>query len=106
MAKVEPIHTEQDYQAAVARIHEIFYAEEGTPEGEELEALVDVVEAYATEHYPIDPPSPIAAIEYYLDQRGLTLGNLIQFTGGRAKITDDFLGKWDWQESLSLPATQ
>ena len=106
MANLEPIRTEEEYEAALARIHELFHAPVGTPDGDELESLVDLVEVYAAEHYPIDPPSPIAAIEYYLDQRGVTLGNLIPFTDERAKITDDFLGKWDWQESLSLPATQ
>ena len=106
MANPDPIRTEQEYQVALARIRELFHAEEDTPEGDELEMLVDLVEIYAAEHYPIDPPSPIAAIEYYLEQRGVTLGNLIRLTDERAKNTDDFLGKWDWQESLSLPATQ
>ena len=106
MANVGPIRTEQEYQATLARIRAIFHAEEGTPEGDELDSLVDLVEVYEAEHYPIDPPSPIAAIEYYLEQRGVTLGNLIRLTDERAKNTDDFLGKWDWQESLSLPATQ
>ena len=106
MTKGEPFRSEQEYQTAVARIHEVFFAEEGTPEGDELEMLVGLVEIYAAEHYPIDPPSPIAAIEYYLDQRGVALGNLIPFNGERAKITEDFLGKWDWRTSLSLPTAQ
>ncbi len=106
MANSGPVRTEQEYQAALTRIREIFHAEEGTPEGDELEMLVDLVEIYAAEHYPIDPPSPIAAIEYYLDQRGVALGNLIPFNGERAKITEDFLGKWDWRTSLSLPTAQ
>ena len=106
MTKGEPFRSEQEYQTAVARIHEVFFAEEGTPEGDELEMLVNLVEIYAAEHYPIDPPSPIAAIEYYLDQRGVALGNLIPFNGERAKITEDFLGKWDWRTSLSLPTAQ
>ena len=106
MANSKTIHTEQEYQAALTRIREIFHAEEGTPEGDELESLVERVKVYAAEHYPIDPPSPMAAIEYYLDQRGVTLGNLIPFTGERTKITEGSLGKWDWQESLSLPPTQ
>ena len=70
MANAEPIRTEQEYQAALTRIREIFHAEEGTPEGDELESLVDLVETYSEEHYPIDPPSPSAAIEYQMDQTG------------------------------------
>ncbi len=70
MAISEPIRTEEEYEAALARIHEIFHAPLGTPEGDELENLVDLVEVYAAEHYPIDPPSPSAAIEYQMDQTG------------------------------------
>ena len=70
MASPSPIRTEQEYQVALARIRELFHAEENTPEGDELEMLVDLVEVYAEEHYPIDPPSPSAAIEYQMDQTG------------------------------------
>lgn len=106
MENLGPLRTEEDYEAALARIHELFHAPVGSPEGEELERLVDLVEIYSAKHYPIDPPSPLAAIEYFMDQRGVTLSNLIRFSDERAKITDEFSGKWDWQESLSLPATQ
>ena len=64
MANSDPIRTEQEYQAALCRIRELFHAEEDTPESDELEILVDLVEIYAAEHYPIDPPSPSAAIMY------------------------------------------
>ena len=70
MANVEPIRTEEEYDAALARIYEIFHAALGTPEGDELENLVDLVERYEDKHYPIDPPSPSAAIEFHLDQTG------------------------------------
>lgn len=105
MASLESIRTEEDYEAALGRIHELFNAPVGTPEGDELESLVDLVDIYAAEHFPIDPPSPIAAIEYYLDQRGMTLVNLIPFAAGGTKVTEDSSGKWDWQRSLSLPST-
>ena len=71
MKDCEPIRTEEEYQAALARIREIFHAEEGTPEGDELENLVDSIEPYEDEHYPIDPPSPSAAREYEMDQAGM-----------------------------------
>ncbi len=105
MAHSEPIRTEQEYQAALTRIREIFHAEEGTPEGDELESLVDLVEKYAEKHYPVDPPSLIAAIEYDLDQRGLTLRDLIPFAGVYAKVTEGSSAKLDWQ-SLSLTSAQ
>ena len=70
MANLEPIRTEEEYEAALARIHELFHAPVGTPDGDELDSLVDLVEIYAAKHYPIDPPSPSAAIEYQIDQTG------------------------------------
>ena len=50
---MSPIRTEEDYEAALARIAEIFHAEIGTPEGDELDALVDLVELYEDKHYPM-----------------------------------------------------
>ena len=59
MATESPIRTEEEYEAALARIAEIFHAEIGTPEGDELDALVDLVELYEDKHYPITFPAPI-----------------------------------------------
>ena len=72
MANIEPIRTEEEYDAALARIYELFHAAPGTPESDELESLVDLVEQYEDEHYPIDPPSPSAALDFHLDQTGKT----------------------------------
>lgn len=72
MAKAKPIRTEADYDAALARAREIWGADPGSPEGDELDALVNLVEAYEDEHYPMDNPSPAAAIEFRMDQEGLT----------------------------------
>ena len=59
MVTIKPIRTEEDYDAALARLHEIFQAEEGTPEGIERDALADLIEAYEDEYYPM--PDPVAA---------------------------------------------
>lgn len=72
MAKAKAIRTEADYDVALARTRELWNAEPGSPEGDELDALVDLVEAYEDEHYPMDDPSPAAAIEFRMDQEGLT----------------------------------
>ena len=58
VAPVNPIRTEKDYEAALVRIAEIFHAEIGTPEGDELDALVDLVELYEDEHYPMTFTAP------------------------------------------------
>ena len=87
MANPDPIRTEQEYQVALARIRELFHAEEDTPEGDELEMLVDLVEVYAAEHYPIDPPSPSAAIEYHKDQTGKAPTDLAPLIEKRDKVS-------------------
>ncbi len=93
MANVRPIRTEEDYDAALARLDEIFHAEESTPEGEELEVLADLIEHYEDKHYPMDFPSPIAAIEFQMDQMGMTRRDLAPFIGGSAKVSEVLSGK-------------
>ena len=72
MNNMRAIRTEEDYEAALARLEEIFDAEESTSEEEELNILVDLVAVYEDINYPIGPPSPIAAIEFRMEQAGLT----------------------------------
>lgn len=87
MANLEPIRTEEEYEAALARIHELFHAPVGTPDGDELESLVDLVEIYAAEHYPIDPPSPSAAIEYHMGQTGKAPADLAPLIEKHIKVS-------------------
>ena len=70
MATVKPIRTEKDYEAALARVDELMDAELGSPEGDELDVLVDLVELYESKHEPMGYPSPLAAIEFRMDQGG------------------------------------
>ena len=93
MAEVKPIRTESDYVAALARVDELMDAEVGSPEGEELDVLVDLVELYESKHVPIDYPSPIAAIEFRMDQAGLAPRDLVPFIGSRAKVSEVLSGK-------------
>ena len=72
MVAVNPIRTEEDYEAALARVDDIFEAQPNTPEGDELDVLTDLIVAYEDKHYPIGPPSLIGAIEFCIEQRGLT----------------------------------
>ena len=88
MVTVKPIRSEEDYDAALTRLSEIFQVEVGTPEGDERDILVDLIECYEDRHYPIGPPSdPIASIEFEMDQRGLTHQDLIPYIGGLAEVT-------------------
>ncbi len=70
MANVKPIRTEKDYEAALARVEELMDAELGSPEGDELDVLVDLVELYESKHEPMGYPSPLAAIEFRIEQGG------------------------------------
>ena len=86
--KIKPIRTEEDYNGALARIEEIWDAEPGTPESDELDVLAVLVEAYEDEHHPIDPPDPIEAIRFRMDQMGLTRKDLEPLIGSRGRVAE------------------
>ena len=81
---INPIKTEADYDQTLAEIYALFESAPDTPEGDRLEILITLVEAYEKKHYPIGLPDPIAAIEYYLDSRGLPEDVLDELLGGRS----------------------
>ena len=93
MANVKPIRTEKDYEAALARVDELMDAAPGSSEGDELDVLVDLVELYESKHEPMGYPSPLSAIEFRMDQRGLSPRDLIPFIGSRAKVSEVLSGK-------------
>jgi HTH-type transcriptional regulator/antitoxin HigA len=92
------IKTEADHAAALARIEELFAAAPGTPEGDELDLLVTLVELYEEKAYPIDLPDPIAAIRFRMEQKGLKAKDLIPYIGSGPKVSEVLAGK----RSLSL----
>ena len=87
------IRTDEDYQAAMDRIDEIFDAPAGSSKGDELDLLVHLVEVYEAERYPIPPPDPIAAIEFRMEQQELTQRDLVPFIGSRSKVSEVLSGK-------------
>lgn len=86
--EIKPIHTEEDYLAALAEIESIFYALPGTPEGDKLEILVTLIEAYEEKHHKIPLPDPIEAIEFHMERLGLTRKDLEPFIGNRARVSE------------------
>ena len=82
------IKTEGDYQRALARIDELMDAEPNTPEGDELELLVTLVELYEEKKYPIDMPGSIEAIKFRMEQLSLNQQALVPFIGSKSKVSE------------------
>lgn len=93
MADIKPIRTEADHKAALARIRKIFHADLGTPEGDELDVLADLVEQYEDRHEVVDCPDPVDAIKFRMEQAGLKQRDLIPYMGSRAKVSEVLSGK-------------
>ena len=66
---IHPIRTEAEYEAALAEIARLFEATPQTPEGDRLDVLATLVEAYEQQHYSIPTPDPIEALTYYMESR-------------------------------------
>ena len=82
------IKTEKEYESALARINDLMDADPGTPEGDELELLVTLVELYEKAKYPIDLPDPVEAIKFRMEQLGLKQKDLIPHIGSRSKVSE------------------
>ena len=85
---VRPIRTEADYEAALEEIGRLMTARPGTPEGDELDVLSTLVEAYEAEHHAIDAPDPIALIEFAMEQRGADRTDLEPMIGTRGRVSE------------------
>lgn len=93
MNYIKPIRSDADLDAALARIEELIDASEGSPEEDELDALVELVAAYESSLFPKEFPDPVAAIEFRMEQAGLVLEDLIPYIGSRAKVSEVLSGK-------------
>jgi HTH-type transcriptional regulator/antitoxin HigA len=85
---IKPIKTEEDYQAALSRLEEIFDALDGTPESDELDVLGLLVDEYEKEHYPIDSPDPIEAIKIRMEELNMRQVDLIPMIGGKSRVSE------------------
>jgi HTH-type transcriptional regulator/antitoxin HigA len=85
---IRPIHNDADHALALAEVEELWGAVEGSPEAERLDVLVTLVNAYEAEHHRIDPPDPIEAIRFRMEQQGLTRKDLEPLIGGRARVSE------------------
>jgi HTH-type transcriptional regulator / antitoxin HigA len=88
LREIRPIRTEADYEASLSEMERLWGAGLGTPEGDRLDVLATLVDAYETAHFPIDPPDPIDAITFRMEQQGLTRQDLEPMIGSRARVTE------------------
>jgi len=93
MADVKPIRSESDYEAALVEAERLWGAKSGTPKGDRLDVLATLIDAYEAERFPMDPPDPIEAIKFRMEQLGLTRKDLEEVIGTRTRIAEVLGGK-------------
>ncbi len=88
MVNVNPIRTEEDYEAALEEIGQSLEAAPGTPEFDRLDVLSTLVEAYEAVHHRMEAPDPIEVIKFVMEQRGLDRADLTPMIGSRARVSE------------------
>lgn len=109
---IKPIKTEADYRAALNVIATLMGAKPDTPEGEKLDVLVTLVEAYESKHYPLGLPDPVEAIKFEMEQKGLTVKDLEPMLGKSNRVYEILNHKrsltlkmiWKLHQELGIPA--
>ena len=86
--ELKPIRSETDYEAALAEVERLWGAKSGTPDGDRLDVLATLIDAYEAERYPMDPPDPIEAIKFRMEQQGLTRKDLEPIIGTRTRVAE------------------
>jgi HTH-type transcriptional regulator/antitoxin HigA len=86
--EVRPIRSKRDHAEALKAVERLWGAKAGTRHGDRLDVLVTLIEAYEEEHYPIDPPDPIEAIKFRMEQQGQTRRDLEEIIGTRTRIAE------------------
>ena len=109
---IKPIKTDADYQAALKEIESLMLAEPDSPEGEKLDVLVTLVEAYEAKHFPLDLPDPVEAIKFEMERKGLTVKDLEPMIGKSNRVYEVLNHKrsltlkmiWKLNRELGIPA--
>jgi HTH-type transcriptional regulator/antitoxin HigA len=109
---VTPIKTKRDYLKALKDIESLMDAKRGAPEGDRLDVLVTLVQAWEAKHYPIDLPDPVEAIKYHMQQGGLEPRDLVPYIGSRNRVYEVLNRKrpltlrmvWRLHTGLGIPA--
>ena len=85
---IRPIRTKKDYERAIGEIEKLWGAKLGTQAGDRLDVLATLIDAYEAAHEPMDPPDPIEAIKFRMEQQGLTRKDLEPLIGTRTRIAE------------------
>jgi HTH-type transcriptional regulator / antitoxin HigA len=96
---IRPIRTKADYRNALKEVERFWDADPGTPEGDRVDVLTTLISAYEAEHYPVEPPDPIAAILFMMEQKGLTRRDLEPAVGSRGRVSEVLTRK----RAMTLP---
>ncbi|ONN66880.1 type II toxin-antitoxin system HigA family antitoxin [Herbaspirillum sp. VT-16-41] len=110
--EIKPIKTKADYRATLAEIDGLMSARRNTPDGDRLDVLVTLVEAYEAKHFPIDLPDPVEAIKFRMEQAGLSVKDLEPFIGRPNRVYEILNRKrpltlsmiWKLNQGLGIPA--
>ena len=109
---IEPIKTQRDYRRVLKEIESLMMAKRNTAEGDRLDVLVTLVEAWERKYYPLDLPDPVEAIKYHMEQSGLQPRDLIPFIGSRNRVHEVLNRRrpltlkmiWRLHQGLGIPA--
>ena len=110
--EIAPIKTKRDYFCTLKEIEGLMTAKRNTPEGDRLDVLVTLVEAWEARNYPFDLPDPVAAIRHHMEQNGLAPKDLVPYIGGRNRVYEILNRKralslkmiWRLHKGLGIPA--
>ena len=86
--ELKPIRTKADYERALSEVEHLWGAKLGTREGDRLDVLATLIDAYEAEHYSIDPPDPVEAIKFRMEQQGLSRKDLEPLIGTRTRVAE------------------
>ena len=109
---IKPIRTKRDYEAALKAIEPLMTAKRNTPEGDRLDVLATLVEAYEAKTFPLDLPDPVEAIKFMMEQRNLTVKDLVPYIGQPNRVYEILNHKrpltmamaWKLHKGLGIPA--
>ncbi|MDX1537292.1 transcriptional regulator [Arsukibacterium sp.] len=109
---IRPIRNDADYKAALHEVEQLMLAQPDTPDGEKLDVMVTLIEAYEAKHFPMDLPDPVAAIKFEMERKGLTVKDLEPMIGKSNRVYEILNHKrsltlkmiWRLHEGLGIPA--